>query len=748
MLNITAAWRAGHAHLKPYRNHLPLPQDQLHLCPECGGTEAHHVVVNLLPANGVWVNNAQVMYCPDCDNFLVEKATLLGTHLDSPVAETPYVSEVDARLWSPLPTFLNIEPTTRCNFRCWYCIGRHMEQRDIRKEDFAAVLANTPAIRTIALVGEGEPLVHPDFFEMAGMAVDQGKKVVIISNGSLLNDANVKKLCESGVAYVAISIDSTEPARFARSRIKGNLAEVLGNIERLRAFRDANGYRYPKIAIKGTLFDYSENELLDIVTLAREHGAELFESFQPLNAKQSYVDIYPEENRGQLVHLDRIRRAITRDSSLARQLLRPTEEFLAEEGIEFGGPGRANGLRPNCDEQYVYALLTGDITPCCQVKQPIDPDWNLFHHPLKAIFQNPQYENMRFNLWNGIFPEYCRGCGKTPSVPVEIPMSEERTSSGLRREADWATKEDEADLLALFARAFGHGMPPEQWRWKYAAAETCGALVRKNTGQLVAFFGGMPRPIRFFGEAVTAVQIGDVMTDSVQGRFLNRQGPFFLAASAYLERFIGPDKAYRLGFGFPSKRHNRLAEHLGLYAAVGDVLEANWEPLPYRPRLAVSVRSFLVSQVDSLEPLWEKMAQELVDYIVPVKNGPYMRHRFFDHPSTVYLPFLVKWRVSGKPFGLLVLRDHGESGVELLDLVGPRNRLPALVRIARRITGKLGRQKLFAWLTKPVADNLAASHPRLAPTDISIPTSIWHIPSEVHRIEDRWWLMGGDADFR
>lgn len=746
MLNITAAWRASHAHLQPYRNHLALPQNQLHLCPECGGADACHVVANLLPAQGGWLNNAQVLYCPNCGNFLVDPAVLFGTHLGVPSEEIPVVSEVDARLWSPLPTFLNIEPTTRCNFRCWYCIGRHMEQRDIRKEDFAAVLANAPTIRTIALVGEGEPLVHPDFFEMAGMAISKGKKVVIISNGSLLNDTNVKKLCESGVSYVSISIDSTDPARFARSRINGNLDDVLRNIQRLRAFRDANGYRYPKIAIKGTLFDYSEGELLDIVTLAREHGAEFFESFQPLNAKQSYVDIYPEENRGQLAFLDRINRAISRDSALARQLLRPAEEFLAEEGIEFGGAGRANGLRPNCDEQYVYTLLTGDITPCCQVKQPLDPEWNLFRHPLGAIFQNLQYENMRFNLWNGIFPEYCRGCGKTPPAPVEIPLSE-ATRPSAAWEVDWATREDEAELLALFARAFGYDMPPEQWRWKYAAVDPAGALVRK-TGQAIAFYGGMPRPIRFFGKAETAVQIGDVMVDPAQGRALTRHGPFFRAASAYLERFIGPNKAYRLGFGFPSKRVNRLAEHLGLYSSVGDVQEASWSPLRPRPHLTVSIRPLAATQADLIEPLWQKMAADCTDFILGVRDGTYIRQRFLEHPTASYLVFLVKRRFFGQPVGLLVLRDHGDTGVELLDLVGARNRLPDLVRIARRITGKLGRQRLFAWLTRPVADNLAASHPQLVPTNVSIPTSIWDIPSEVHRIQDRWWLMGGDADFR
>jgi len=26
---------------------------------------------------------------------------------------------------------------------------------------------------------------------------------------------------------------------------------------------------------------------------------------------------------------------------------------------------------------------------------------------------DPEYENVRFNLWNGIFPSYCEGCWKT-----------------------------------------------------------------------------------------------------------------------------------------------------------------------------------------------------------------------------------------------------------------------------------------------------------------------------------------------
>jgi MoaA/NifB/PqqE/SkfB family radical SAM enzyme len=413
MINLTAAWLASHDHLKSFRNHLPLTPDQRHPCPICAANQAHHVRAHLRLGEAIWIEETKILYCPSCENFILEDSELAAISSSLPSSVGLPVTAVNARLWSPMPTFLNVEPTTRCNFRCWYCVGRHMEQKDIKVDDFISILDHAPSIRTIALVGEGEPLMHTGFFDMARMAIERGKKVIIVSNGSTLSTSNVKKLCETGVTYVSISIDSIDPARFAKSRIDGDLEKVLRGIKRLRRFRDENGYKYPKIALKGTLFDYSEHELLNIVELAKEYGAEIFESFQTLNQKTSYLEIYPEEHAGQFAAIGRVAQTIVQDSRRAKNLLKPFEDFAAEEGIEFGGQERPNGLRKNCDERYTYALLSGDITPCCQIKDPIDPNWNLVHHSLDDIYKDRNYENVRFNLWNGLFPSYCEGCGKT-----------------------------------------------------------------------------------------------------------------------------------------------------------------------------------------------------------------------------------------------------------------------------------------------------------------------------------------------
>ena len=396
--DITRAWDRAHAHLRPLREALPLAEHPA--CPAgCGGS-ACDVVAHLRSGNA-WRERSVVRYCHGCDRFYARGPDAAG------------VDAVDARLWSASPTFLNIEPTTRCNFSCWYCVGRHMKQQDISVEDFARVLDNFPGLKAIALVGEGEPLMHKGFFEMARMAVSRGIRVGTLTNGSTLSSSIVHKICEAGITYMSVSIDSYDPATFASSRIGGDLQQVLTAVRRLRNYRDENGYAYPKIALKGTLFSNTLDQLPEIARLAKDWGFELFESYQVLNPMRTYVPIYPKGKFAELQHIDSVAQAIARDTPGATVALQPVQSFFDEEGIDFDKNGTPNGLRAGCDEQWIYSLLSGDVTPCCQIKTPISPAWNLSSHTIGEILSDQRYEITRFNLWNGLFPRYCEGCWKT-----------------------------------------------------------------------------------------------------------------------------------------------------------------------------------------------------------------------------------------------------------------------------------------------------------------------------------------------
>jgi len=288
-----------------------------------------------------------------------------------------------------------------------------MKQEDIQVEDFARMLENFPAVKTIALVGEGEPLLHKRFFSMVEMARAKGIRVMMISNGSTFSPSAVRRLCELEVVYVGISIDSTDRDEFASSRIDGDLNKVWQGIERLRRYRDEHGYQYPKIGLKGTLFTYSKDAIPGIVAEAKKHGVEIFESFQALNPMQTYTPIYPDAARFELQHLDQVAAAISRDCGNSLDQLESVLDFCRSEHIEIDKNGTPNALRKNCDEQWIYSLLSGDVTPCCQIKTPIAKEWNIFNYSMRDVLADHHYENTRFNLWNGLFPSYCEGCWKT-----------------------------------------------------------------------------------------------------------------------------------------------------------------------------------------------------------------------------------------------------------------------------------------------------------------------------------------------
>lgn len=103
--------------------------------------------------------------------------------------------------------------THACNLHCKHCYqdaGKFSED-ELTTEEAKKVIDEfyESGVVAIAFSG-GEPLVRPDFFEVVEYAAKKGFYLSLATNGTLLTKEMVKKIKDSGIEYVEISLDGFE----------------------------------------------------------------------------------------------------------------------------------------------------------------------------------------------------------------------------------------------------------------------------------------------------------------------------------------------------------------------------------------------------------------------------------------------------------------------------------------------------------------------------------------------------------
>lgn len=305
-------------------------------------------------------------------------------------------------------------------------------------------------------------------------------------------------------------------------------------------------------------------------------------------------------------------------------------------------------------------------------------------------------------------------------------------------------RERDFDRIAnLFSEVFEHPLSRDLWNWKYGQGRG-NAVTAVRHGVVVAHYGGMYREVLMCGEPEWVFQICDVMVHPKERGVMTRQGPFLLTAATSAEVY-GP-----LGFGFPNSRAMLVAEKMGLYSEVGQMVSLRWMPAApgfrWRTRARALVRSDLADQ-KRVNSLWSDMASDLQNDVVGVRDWRYLEDRYFNHPHNHYDPLLVTSRLTGKSLGVAILRRL-EDTCELLDVIAPLNNLPLVVDQARRVAGLWGLPSLYCWIAKNQVQRFASCNGVEEVLNISIPTSCWTNDARATVFKNRWWLMSGDTDFR
>ncbi len=316
--------------------------------------------------------------------------------------------------------FAQIEPTTRCNFTCGFCSGRQMDQSDLAPADFARLLDDFPQLEHIELQGEGEPLLHKDFFAMARQARARGIRLSMITNGSLLSEERVAAILDVGMTAVNVSIESPDPRGFQEIR-GGRFDKVKEGIARLLAARRAGGLEAPAVGFAITVLRQTIDTLPQIAELYGELGMDGGATIQPLNRMEAYSRVYDDDMAAQLLGPE--------DRQRMWALIRATPAL----GAMMGAASRGNHFYPEMGRRFrpehgcpwvkggLYVDRHGAVTTCCMVKDAAAFGLGkLGITPAQAMLDRRREVDRALEA--GTPPPQCLGCGyyRSPERRAEL----------------------------------------------------------------------------------------------------------------------------------------------------------------------------------------------------------------------------------------------------------------------------------------------------------------------------------------
>lgn len=104
-----------------------------------------------------------------------------------------------------------IEISNICNLSCRFCPGTKREPRAMSTAEFSAVLQKVkPYTDYVYFHLMGEPLVHPHLFEFLDAAAEEGLKVILTTNGTLIGKYGERLLSARALHKVNISLHAFE----------------------------------------------------------------------------------------------------------------------------------------------------------------------------------------------------------------------------------------------------------------------------------------------------------------------------------------------------------------------------------------------------------------------------------------------------------------------------------------------------------------------------------------------------------
>ena len=297
-----------------------------------------------------------------------------------------------------LPFSLSIEPTTACNLGCPECpSGLKQFTRPTGKLDagFHERMLNQVR-KTVFYINyyfQGEPFLHPQFLAL----IKAAKKNKIYTSTStyahFINEKTAKKIVESGLDRLIISIDGLTQETYENYRIHGTLSKVIeGSKQMLKAKKELNS-KTPHLIFQFLAVKPNEHEIPQVFQLGKEMGID--------EVRIKSAQLYDFKNGNPLM---------------------PENEKYSRYKRQLDGTYKLKYKTGNhCWRMWSSSVFTwdGKVVPCCFDKDAKHILGSLEKEDFTAIWKSKKYTSFRKAILterNKI--DICRNCSEGAKVWV------------------------------------------------------------------------------------------------------------------------------------------------------------------------------------------------------------------------------------------------------------------------------------------------------------------------------------------
>ena len=158
----------------------------------------------------------------------------------------PGVYGFESSACAEFPTYIMFDITNKCNSKCTHCPHSTIIGDEKNKATYLSFKIYKKVIdeckgrkiQFIRITADGEPLLHPRLFDMIGYAVQHRVGPVgLTTNGALLTPAKTKKLIESNIFMVDVSLDAFKKETYNKIRYGLSYEKVMNNIKFLLEYK-------------------------------------------------------------------------------------------------------------------------------------------------------------------------------------------------------------------------------------------------------------------------------------------------------------------------------------------------------------------------------------------------------------------------------------------------------------------------------------------------------------------------------